>query len=95
MKGIHLIRVTKAQGALRVPLSGVQLETLRLTEVMAFCPERETVLLVLEGEVVLDLPGDFVHLRRTESFTVGAETVSNLNPVQESVVLLIAGNTPG
>ena len=36
MKGTHLVRVTKSQGGLPLPLRGVNAETLHLTEPLAF-----------------------------------------------------------
>jgi hypothetical protein len=89
MKGVHLARVTKAQGGVRVPLNGVQVQTLLLNEPRELHASHETLVLLLEGEAVFDIPGDFVHLRRGDSFTLPVETVTKMNPVQSAVLMLV------
>ncbi len=90
MKGTHLARVARAQRAgFRVPLEGARLETIWLTaphlEMLAF----QTVFVALEGEAVVDLTNDFVHLRRGEAVTLPAGE-AKFSPVEMCVLLRIS-----
>jgi mannose-6-phosphate isomerase-like protein (cupin superfamily) len=89
MKGTHLARVARAQHAgFRVPLEGVLTETLWMTTPSTENITSQTIFLVLEGEVVVDLPDDFVHLRRGEAVTLEPQTVK-FSPVEMCVLLRI------
>jgi hypothetical protein len=95
MKGTHLARVARAQHAgFRVPLEGARVETLWLTAPRTENLTSQTVFLALEGEVVIDLPDDFVHLRRGEAVTLEPQTVK-FSPVEMCVLLRIAGQGSG
>lgn len=87
MKGTHLVRVTKSQGGLPLPLRGVDMETLHLTQPLEVAGDTETLYLCLDGEVVLDYALEFVHLRPLETFTVAQ--AHKLSPVAGAIVLRI------
>ena len=90
MKGTHLARVARAQHAgFRVPLEGARVETLWLTAPHVETLTCQTVFLALEGEAVVDLEGDFVHLRRGEAVTLPAMAVK-FSPVEMCVLLRIS-----
>lgn len=80
MKGTHLVRVSKSSGGFPIPLSGVQVETLRLSLPQDFLGKEEVLYVCLESEVVIDMGLDFAHLRPLEAFTVrGAHKLSPVN----------------
>ncbi len=79
------MRVTKSQGGFPLPLSGVQVETLHLTEPVDIPETAETLYLCLDGEVVLDFGLEFAHLRSQETFTVSV--AHRLSPVGIAVLL--------
>jgi hypothetical protein len=87
MKGTHLVRVTKSQGGLPLPLRGVGVETFHLTEPLEVAGDTETLYLCLDGEVVLDYALEFVHLRALETFTVSQ--AHKLSPVAGAIVLRV------
>ena len=87
MKGTHLVRVTKAQGNLPLPLRGVGVDTLQLTQPLEVAGDTETLYLCLDGEVVLDYALEFVHLRALETFTVAQ--AHKLSPVASAIVLRV------
>lgn len=90
MKGTHLARVARAQGAgVRLPLDGVRCETVFLDAPSSLDLPCQTVLVALEGEVVVDLANDFVHLRQGEAVTLAVGTV-RLSPVNQAVLLRVS-----
>jgi mannose-6-phosphate isomerase-like protein (cupin superfamily) len=91
MKGTHLARVTKAQEkGFAVPLEKTRVETWFLTEPLEQTSEVEVMYLALEGQVVIDIGLEFVHLRNGESVVIQAKMQHRLNPVGQSVVLCIS-----
>jgi hypothetical protein len=87
MKGTHLVRVAKAQGGFPLPLDGARVETLRLLEPLEVAASRGVLYVCLEGEVVIDIGLEYVHLRALEAFTVfEAHRVSS---VHEAIVLRV------
>lgn len=91
MKGTHLARVTKAQQTgFAIPLENTRLETWLLTEPREETLNVEVMYLALEGQVVIDIGLEFVHLRTGESVVIDAQTSHRLNPVGEAVVLVIS-----
>ena len=90
MKGTNLARVALAgRAGFALPLEGVRCETVFLDAPSMLELRVQTVFLVLEGEAVIDLPDEFVHLRRGEAVTVGVGTVQ-LSPVNQAVLLRIS-----
>jgi hypothetical protein len=87
MKGTHLVRVTKLQGGMPLPLSGVHVETLHLTAPVEVVHDAQTMYLCLDGEVVVDFDLEFVHLRALETCTV--QQGHKLSPVDAAVVLRV------
>jgi len=79
---LHLIRLCKAQGEARFPgVEGFRAYYLQKPEDV---PEPR-MYLVLEGEVVVDLPeGNYLHLRRGEAAYLPAE--HKITPIDPSVV---------
>jgi mannose-6-phosphate isomerase-like protein (cupin superfamily) len=93
MKGTHLARVTKAQEkGFAVPLEKTRVETWFLTEPLEQILEVEVMYLALEGQVVIDIGLEFVHLRNGESVVIQAKTSHRLNPVGQAVVLCISSH---
>jgi mannose-6-phosphate isomerase-like protein (cupin superfamily) len=91
MKGTHLARVTKAQEkGFAVPLENTRVETWYLTEPLEQRLEVEVMYLALDGQVVIDIGLEFVHLRNGESVVIQAKTAHCLNPVGAAVVLCIS-----
>lgn len=91
MKGTHLARVTKAQEkGFAVPLEKTRVETWYLTEPLEQTLEVEVMYLALEGQVVIDIGLEFVHLRNGESVVIQSKTAHRLNPVGQAVVLCIS-----
>ena len=92
VKGTNLARVARAAaaGRLGVPLEGVEVEAIHLRGPLAETLAVEALYLALEGEVVVDLPFDFAHLRRLETFGVAAGVPRTLNPVGDAVVLRVS-----
>jgi mannose-6-phosphate isomerase-like protein (cupin superfamily) len=91
MKGTHLARVTKAQQkGFAVPLEKTRVETWFLNVPLEENTEAEVMYLALEGQVVIDIGLDFVHLRNGESVVVEAKKTHRLSPVGEAVVLCIS-----
>lgn len=90
MKGTHLARVARAQQAgFRLPLEGVRVETIWLSAPHLEKLTSQTVFVALEGEVVVDLASDFVHLRRGEAVTLPAME-AQFSPVEMCVLLRIS-----
>ena len=91
MKGTHLARVTKAQQkGFAVPLEHTRVETWFLNAALEQHLEVEVMYLALEGQVVIDIGLEFVHLRNGESVVVKAQQLHRLSPVGEAVVLCIS-----
>jgi mannose-6-phosphate isomerase-like protein (cupin superfamily) len=91
MKGTHLARVTKAQQTgFAVPLENTRVETWFLTVPLEQIIDVEVMYLALEGQVVIDIGLEFVHLRNGESVVVKAKKPHRLSPVGEAVVLCIS-----
>ncbi len=91
MKGTHLARVTKAQQkGFAVPLEKTHVETWFLTAPLEQNAEVEVMYLALEGQVVIDIGLDFVHLRNGESVVIEKKKAHRLSPVGEAVVLSIS-----
>jgi mannose-6-phosphate isomerase-like protein (cupin superfamily) len=91
MKGTHLARVTKAQQkGFAVPLERTRVETWFLTAPHEENLAVEVMYLALEGQVVIDIGLDFVHLRNGESVVIEAKKPHRLSPVGEAVVLCIS-----
>jgi mannose-6-phosphate isomerase-like protein (cupin superfamily) len=91
MKGTHLARVTKAQQqGFAVPLEKTCVETWLLTVPKDEISNVEIMYLALEGQVVIDIGLEFVHLRTGESVVIDANASHRLNPVGEAVVLSIS-----
>jgi hypothetical protein len=89
MKGTHLVRVTKLQGGVPLPLDGVHVETLHLTAPLEIAHSAQTLYLCLDGEVVVDFDLEFVHLRALETCTM--QQAHKLSPVEAAVVLRVVG----
>lgn len=79
---LHLIRLSKAQGEARFPgVEGFRAYLLREPEDV----NEPRMYLVLEGEVVVDLPdGNYLHLRRGEAAYLQAE--HKITPIDPSVI---------
>lgn len=94
MKGTHLARLALDLGRVLVPMKGMHLEVERFDARKAdLLSEGDLFYLVLDGEVVLDLPQKaFVHLRSGEATSVPAGTPHTLSPI-EAVILLSARPT--
>jgi mannose-6-phosphate isomerase-like protein (cupin superfamily) len=91
MKGTHLARVTKAQQqGFKVPLENSRVETWFLTAPLDENVEAEVMYLALEGQVVIDIGLEFVHLRNGESVVIEAKKPHRLSPVGEAVVLCVS-----
>jgi mannose-6-phosphate isomerase-like protein (cupin superfamily) len=91
MKGTHLARVTKAQQkGFKVPLENSRVETWFLTAPLEENLDVEVMYLALEGQVVIDIGLEFVHLRNGESVVIEAKKPHRLSPVGEAVVLCIS-----
>jgi mannose-6-phosphate isomerase-like protein (cupin superfamily) len=91
MKGTHLARVTKAQQqGFKVPLENSRVETWFLTAPLDENVEAEVMYLALEGQVVIDIGLEFVHLRNGESVVIEAKKSHRLSPVGEAVVLCLS-----
>lgn len=91
MKGTHLARVTKAQQkGFAVPLENTRVETWFLNAPREETLAVEAMYLALEGQVVIDIALEFVHLRNGESVIIEAKTSHRLSPVGEAVVLCIS-----
>ncbi len=91
MKGTHLARVTKAQQkGFAVPLENTRVETWFLSASREETVEVEVMYLALEGQVVIDIGLEFVHLRNSESVVIEAKKSHRLSPVGEAVVLCIS-----
>jgi hypothetical protein len=88
MKGTHLVRVTKSSGGFPLPLSGVQVETLRLETPQTISSQAEYLYICLEQEAVIDVGLDFAHLRPLEAFTVRG--MHKISPVGVCVLLRVA-----
>jgi mannose-6-phosphate isomerase-like protein (cupin superfamily) len=93
MKGTHLARVTKAQQkGFAVPLEKTRVETWFLNAPLEENLDVEVMYLALEGQVVIDIGLDFVHLRSGESVVIEAKKAHRLSPVGEAVVLCISSS---
>ena len=91
MKGTHLARVTKAQQkGFAVPLEKIRVETWFLNAPREENADVEVLYLALEGQVVIDIGLEFVHLRNGESVVIEAKKSHRLSPVGEAVVLCIS-----
>lgn len=91
MKGTHLARVTKAQQkGFAIPLENTRVETWFLNAPLEQTAEVEVMYLALEGQVVIDIGLEFVHLRNGESVVIEARKTHRLSPVGEAVVLCIS-----
>jgi mannose-6-phosphate isomerase-like protein (cupin superfamily) len=91
MKGTHLARVTKAQQqGFAIPLEKIRVETWFLAAPREEHLELEVMYLALEGQVVIDIGLEFVHLRQGESMVIRAKTSHRLSPVGEAVLLCIS-----
>ncbi len=94
MKGTHLARVTKVQQhGFKIPLENTRLETWFLTEPLEALSGVEVMYLALEGQVVIDIGLEFVHLRTGESAVINAKAAHKLNPVGQAVVLCVSSQT--
>jgi hypothetical protein len=87
VKGTHLVRVAKAQGRFPLPLEGARVETLRLLEPLECSGATSVLYVCLEGEVVIDIGLQYVHLRALEAFTV--TEAHRISAVVEAIVLRI------
>jgi hypothetical protein len=85
MKGTHLVRVAKAQGSFPLPLEGARVETLHLLEPLEYSASVGVLYVCLEGEVVIDIGLEYVHLRALEAFTVNA--AHRISTVDQAIVL--------
>jgi mannose-6-phosphate isomerase-like protein (cupin superfamily) len=91
MKGTHLARVTKAQQkGFKVPLENTRVETWFLIAPLEQTSMVEVMYLALEGQVVIDIGLEFVHLRNGESVVIEAKKAHRLSPVGEALVLCIS-----
>jgi hypothetical protein len=88
MKGTHLVRVTKSSGGFPLPLTGVQIETLRLETAQTITTQNECVYICLEQEAVIDVGLDFAHLRPLEAFTVHG--THKISPIGVCVLLRVS-----
>lgn len=79
---LHLIRLCKAQGEARFPgVEGFRAYLLREPEAIG----EPRMYLVLEGELVVDLPdGSYLYLRRGEAAHLQAE--HKISPIDPSVI---------
>ena len=93
MKGTHLARVAKAQEKdLAIPLERTKVETWFLSQPRDANFKLEVMYLSLEGQVVIDIGLEFVHLRQGESVVVDARTSHRLSPVGSAVVLCVSSD---
>ena len=91
MKGTHLARVTKAQNkGFTIPFEKTRIETWLLSKPREEVRAVQVMYLALEGQVVIDIGLEFVHLRTGESVVIDANASHRLNPVGEAVVLCIS-----
>jgi hypothetical protein len=85
MKGTHLVRVARAQGSFPLPLEGARVETLRVLEPLEYAASVGVLYVCLEGEVVIDIGLEYVHLRALEAFTVSK--AHRISTVDQAIVL--------
>jgi mannose-6-phosphate isomerase-like protein (cupin superfamily) len=91
MKGTHLARVAKAQQKdFTIPLERTKVETWFLSQPREAVYTLEVMYLSLEGQVVIDIGLEFVHLRQGESVVVDANASHRLSPVGNAVVLCVS-----
>lgn len=81
---LHLVRMARAQGQARFPgVEGFETRILRAPEAV----EETRLYLVLEGELIIDLPDrSYLHLRRNEAAHL--QQPHNLVPVDSAVVVV-------
>jgi hypothetical protein len=89
---LNLINLAKgSSSASNVP--GTGLEVLVIREPRALNPKSDLWLLVLEGELIIDLPfGDFRVLKNSDSLNIPADTVVKFQPVEDTTILWVMGN---
>jgi hypothetical protein len=69
-------------------LPNTGLEVLSLSKKQTFTLEKNTWLLVLEGELIIDLPfGDFRHLNVGDSLQLAKGLQIKMEPLEETVIL--------
>lgn len=85
---LNLIQLARSGGGLPLAVPGRPLEVHAVPAGYAETPPGPLWLLLLSGELIVDLPfGDFRMLRPGDSLTVPAGTPLSYQPVEESVVL--------
>lgn len=79
-----------AKGSQQTGVVGTDLQVRAIREVVEETIARDTWLLLLQGELIIDLPHhDFRILRVGDALTLPEGVHVSFNPVQESIVLLL------
>lgn len=87
---LNLLQLAKGSGLAQVP--GAPLAVMFLDASLAETPERELWLMVISGELIIDLPyGDFRLLAVGDCLRLGAGIPVSYKPLEDTVVLRYAG----
>jgi hypothetical protein len=89
---LNLINLAKgSSSSSNVP--GTKLEVLVITKPKELNSKKELWVLVLEGELIIDLPfGDFRVLKDGDSLNVPANTAITFQPVEDTTILWVMGS---
>jgi hypothetical protein len=86
-EALNLVSLAKAAGGGAKAVPGTALKV-RVVEKGAEVLASDRWLLVLEGELIIDLPhGDFRHLKVGDSLRLEADTPVSYTPMRETVIL--------